>query len=773
MLSKNNWSCEDMKQYIQSNVISYKIRVRDGDIIREKRGRGICIGGHSYLVNNHCVQFEAFEMDIIFQNSKDGITQNFSTLVTPIQIKRFPEKDQCYINIPSIPPKRDLRKLFAKSSFEGRFDGLYVSRDFDGSMVEQNFRRPRLIRNFEFHCPDKKTTLRTSVWEGIVDVPTTVGECGTVLIIKSPLGPMILGLHTLGSMSNVSSAISVTYEDVCGLSLNIISNNVPTLQVGAYKHELTSLSVKATSRYIQSGTMQVFGSLTGFRSNPKSRVAKTLLSDCAVRDGYSRKTGAPVMNSYVPWRRAMLDMARPVSHIDLTLLKSCVDAFTNDILKGLSSDDLSEVKIYNLNTAINGKPGLAYVDKIPRNTSAGFPFRKSKKFFLEAIEAFDDYQHPVRITPEIEKEMDNIMLCYNNSTVYCPVFTASLKDEPISLKKIDEGKTRVFCGAPLPWSLVVRMHLLSVIRLIQKKRFLFEAGPGTIAQSTEWDAIYKYITHFGDDRIVAGDYGKFDKRMPASVILAAFDIIISILREAGWDENQIRVVSCIAEDTAFPTIDFHGELIRCYGTNPSGHPLTVIVNGLANSLYVRYCYASNHPGGHCIDFKNNVNLMTYGDDMIMGVSKNCTWLDHTKMQTVLAAIDIEFTMADKNAVSVPFIHISDATFLRRTWRYEPEVGYMVCPIEHDSIEKMLTMCVLSKSISPEIQALAVLDTACREYFWYGKDTFLEKRNLFYSWIDELDLEMYMERELPTWEQLVNEFQNNSELRGPRIDCQGL
>ena len=156
--------------------------------------------------------------------------------------------------------------------------------------------------------------------------------------------------------------------------------------------------------------------------------------------------------------------------------------------------------------------------------------------------------------------------------------------------------------------------------------------------------------------------------------------------------------------------------------------------------------------------------MTYGDDMIMGVNKQCNFLTHTIMQKTLADIDIEFTMAEKTAESVPFIHIDQATFLRRSWRFEPELGYRVCPIEHDSIDKMLTMCVRSRTIGPELQALAVLDTATREYFWYGKEIFTDKRNLFLKWISELDLRPYAKRDLPTWDRLVSEFKLNSLLR---------
>jgi hypothetical protein len=764
VLAKSNWTLDEFAKFVSTNCAYYSVRVRNGNEINAQFGRTFCIKGHSYVFNNHGLPHDCFELELRFQNSKDGITTNFTMLVTPNQIKRFPDRDIAVVRLPSIPPKKDLVELFAKESFQGRFDGEYVGKNKLGELDRRKMYCPTLVPNFQYMADDRDVHINTPCWTCTTDEPTERGFCGSLLVSKTAMGPMILGMHVLGGFSNKCVALALTHEFVDSLTTHEFGDSRPNLQVGDYKMELIDLNKKATCRYIQQGTAEVYGSLSGFRGKLKSRVRPTLMNKLAVRDGYKCNTGAPVMNSYVPWRKALLDMTRPVSHMDATLVDHCVEEFTNDILSGLSQSDLAELKVYDLKTAINGCPGLAYVDKIPRNTSAGFPFRKSKKFFLEALPADDTHQHPVNITPEIEKEMDFIIVQYENSRVYCPVFTGSLKDEPMLKQKIADGKVRVFCGAPLPWSLVVRMYLLSFIRLVQRNRFLFESGPGTIAQSIEWHEIYSHITKFGLDRIVAGDYGKFDKRMAAMIILAAFKIISNILQAAGWTSKDLRVVSGIAEDTAFPTIDFHGELIRCYGTNPSGHPLTVIINGLANSIYVRYCYATLHPLRTCSDFKSNVALMTYGDDMIMGVSSKCHWLDHTKMQKVLADIDIEFTMADKNAPSVPFIHIDEATFLRRSWRFEPELGYMVCPIEHASIDKMLTMCVESKTVGMQLHALAVLDTACREYFWYGEDVFQRKRCLFQSWIEELDLTKYVERDLPTWGQLKDEFVANSKLR---------
>nr|ULG00031.1 MAG: hypothetical protein 1 [Marnaviridae sp.] len=768
-LSKTNWTADETKNFLKSNCVHFTARwCVEGKILKTVTCRAICLVGNVYMVNNHCISSDTFNLQITSQQRKDGITENIELLVSPSQIVRSVERDLMFIELP-VPPKKDIRSFFAKSSYQGRFDGEYLGRNADGSLYHNKVTAPKLVLGVEKYNEKQNTLVRSDMWKGNYEIETQSGDCGSMLLSYTSMGPLILGMHVLGSDTPLTApkrgfALKITQEDLSFLDNMQVQGGRPNFQVGNYKMTLGELSKRSPVRYIENGTLEVYGSFIGFRGKMKSRVCKTYMSDLAVEHGYVRNTAPPMMNSWIPWRKALLDMTRPVTDIRLDVLQIVKQCFIDDILGGLSSESLSELIVYDNVTAINGKPGLAYVDKLNRNTSAGFPFRKSKKFFLTASEPIGELQHPVVITDEIQEEVDRIITEYENLTCVQPVFTASLKDEPTAIKKCIEGKTRVFCGAPMPWSIVVRKYLLSTIRVIQKNRFLFEAGPGTIAQSKEWDDIYQYVTQYGEDRIVAGDYGKFDKRMPSSVIQAAFSVIIAMLEKAGWSDRDIRVVKGIATDTAFPTIDFNGDLIRCYGTNPSGHPLTVIINGLANSLYVRYCYFLANPDLECHSFQKNTSLMTYGDDMIMGVSSDISWFNHTVIKEQLANIDIEFTMADKEALSVPFINISEATFLRRSWRFEPELGFRVCPIEHASIDKMLTMCVKSKTISLELQAIEVMNTVVREYFWYGREIFEEKRALMNYFIEELNLQEYVERDLPTWESLKGEYLLASQLR---------
>jgi hypothetical protein len=146
--------------------------------------------------------------------------------------------------------------------------------------------------------------------------------------------------------------------------------------------------------------------------------------------------------------------------------------------------------------------------------------------------------------------------------------------------------------------------LLSFTRLLQNERLAFEAAPGTIAQSVEWQEMYDYIVKHGEDNIVAGDYKAFDKKMSPKEILLAFDIIIFFLKLSGnYSEEDIQIVRCIAEDTAFAVVDYNGDLVQLYGSNPSGNPLTVILNGIVNSIRMRYVYYMLSPEKSLIDLR--------------------------------------------------------------------------------------------------------------------------------------------------------------------------
>jgi hypothetical protein len=91
---------------------------------------------------------------------------------------------------------------------------------------------------------------------------------------------------------------------------------------------------------------------------------------------------------------------------------------------------------------------------------------------------------------------------------------------------------------------------------------------------------------------------------------------------------------------------------------------------------------------------------------------------------------------------VPYVSIYSSSFLKRSWVWDDEVGAYLAPLDHDSIERQLTVWVASTSISESEQALEVITGAVREYFFYGREVFEEKQILLKEVATQLGLEAY-------------------------------
>lgn len=751
---------------ISDNVIVTKINKTSATGFVE--GRALCLGGHIYITNNHNIPTmdEPTYMEII-QSCSLGVNSNLKCVISESDVHRIPSKDIAFMILRTLPPKKKIVKYFQVGKANGIFDGAYAAKNKQGhfNMVPVVSIRRTDERNLKFK--EKNIDAKANMWFGqLRSTKTEEGDCGSPLIINSSYGYSIVGLHCLAG--NYDSSVMATEIDGTFVrqiydslkDFNIQSGNFSSISSLSAKRVVGDLHKKSVFRYLENGSVNVYGSFADFRGKTKSNVEQSPMSEFLSQSGYQIKYCQPEMRSWVPWHIAAKDLVRPICELDTGILNQCVEGYISDVFNNIEKVDniSSMLLILDDFTTINGAQ-VAYIDKMKRNTSAGNPWKKSKKYFLKNVPPAHGMQDPVEVNDEINERMDDILKCYRSNRQYHPNFCAHLKDEPVTFEKAKIGKTRVFTGATMDWSLIVRKYLLSFARLLQNERFAFEAAPGTVAQSLEWHEMYHYIVKNGEDRIVAGDYKAFDKRMSPKEILSAFDVIIHFCRCSGnYTDEDIQIIRCIAEDTAFPVVDYNGDLIQLYGSNPSGNPLTVILNSIVNSLRMRYVYYMINPDHTVKTFKQNVSLMTYGDDNIMSVSRNCDWFNHSAIADTFSKLNIVYTMADKEAASVPFIHIDEASFLKRTWRMDSNLGCFVAPLENESIEKSLMVWTRSKSVTKEAQGVDVISSALKEYFWHGEKIFDDKRKLLQNLVEHLDWDLWVQDStFPTYSDLCNDF----------------
>jgi hypothetical protein len=766
--SSKSMEFTDFCKKISSNVIHIATVMESGGKVRF--GKAICLGGHIYLTNNHNIpDITCTYMDII-RTSKNGVGSNMRVVLTPSDIHRIPGKDLAFLILREIPPGKKITQFFKLGDTNGVFNGAYVTRQMDGSVKYRTVKNVKKSQEKRLKFNGLDIDSSNSLWGGIVSDFTGDGDCGSPLIIQSAYGYSIVGLHFLARTSDGSKVFAA---DVDGDFITEVYNNLSHYSISSgdfhminsesTNRKVGDLHKKSVFRYLPEGNANVYGSFMDFRGKSASRVEETPMAPVLKTQGYEVKFTKPEMKSWVPWHIGAADLVKPIHELDTSILNECVESYVSNVTSKVQCKEIREIMmVLDDFTAINGA-NVTYIDKINRNTSAGNPWKKSKKYFIKSITPQHGMQDPVEVDDEIMDRVSEMIEIYKSGKCVHPNFCAHLKDEPVSFKKAKIGKTRVFTGASFDWSIVVRKYLLSFTRLLQNNRMAFEAGPGTIAQSLEWQEMYDYVVKHGLDRIVAGDYKAYDKRMSPKEILAAFDVIIHICQLSGnYSKEDITVIRGIAEDTAFAVVDYNGDLVQLFGSNPSGNPLTVILNSIVNSLRMRYGYRLLNPAQTVIDFSDNVNLMTYGDDNIMSVHRDCDWFNHTTIANVFSKLDITYTMADKEAESIPFIHIDDASFLKRTWRKDENLGCMMAPLEHNSIEKMLTVWNRSKAVTEEYQGMAVISTALREYFFYGHDIFSEKREMLIKLIKDLGWEDWVEETtFPTYLDLCEQFKRSS------------
>jgi len=556
------------------------------------------------------------------------------------------------------------------------------------------------------------------------------GDCGSIVFSQAFNGHYISGIHCAGAPRGLGSRMIITQ-----LSKEMFNFSAPLLAMSGYSN-LTMIEKGST----KSGKLMVahpskgvhhwvegcaisLGSFAN-RTTSSSRTKESIIcsrieKDFAIKNEFTSPLMIPkcVDGTWKnPFVIATQSQANVSPHFEESVILKCAMSYVDDIT--LNGEWLSDVGSVDLHVAINGINGDSFINQIPMSTSGGFFFPGAKKQYFTQL--FDDDGLPYYLPSQEIKDMvqqleSNYLLGHRN----CILFNGTLKDEPVKHSKKLSGKTRVFTACDVAFSLVVRKQFLKITRAIMSNNFLTECAVGMNCYSLDWERLHNYITLHGEGRMIAGDFKEYDKKMAAVLIRAAFWILEElIMNSLTTSHADIMIMRGVATDISYPIVNMNGDVIQFFGSNSSGHPLTVIVNSLVNSLYIRHAYQSLYD---LRTFKSNVKVMTLGDDNIINSKK--TDFNHTYIASHLYKYGVIYTMADKESVSIPFIHISEIDFLKR--KFVELDGRIVGPLALSSIFKSLMMYVEKGNISHAEQLSQSYLAARREWSLHGREVFSE------------------------------------------------
>lgn len=759
---------EQIIQRVARNTMFVKSLYEQDGKMRGNKFRILALGGQLFVTNKHSIPVETVRFVVTQSTQLTGVSENFSVSLHPGDFWYPSEsEDLVFFRIRCIPPRASLEGLLVSRDFRTFCDGVMVTREENG---ETGTLRVKALHNF-VDAPG--TSDEVIGFLGECERKTISGECGSPYVGFPPMGPVLLGMHTIGGLTEAVVALHVPIEDVKEARKQlraelVVPRAFEIPRPRGVKQSMDELHAKSVFRYIEKGTATVYGSHKAHRSGGRSHVSKTYIYDDIVDLGYEDKFAAPELNHWQPWRQAAVDIMGQQHTVNAQIVDECAQAFLDDILNELPEGALDEVRILTVDEAVNGLPGVKYIDRMNLNSSMGFPWNKSKRNFCEDLGEYEHWTNYVKMSEEILDEVEQIRTLYRQGIRSNAVFRAHQKDEVISKLKALTMKTRIFAGGSGPLGIVMRQYYLSLVRVIQKYKTVFEAAPGTNATSVEWCQFYHWLTEFGPEWMIAGDFKYFDKNQDPTFMLAAFWILEQLLERAGIPEEIMVEIRTNKYDICFPVTEFNGDFVCFWGSNPSGQILTVIINCLVNSIYMRYAWRMG--GNEVKKFRQFVRLLTYGDDNIMGVNPEFKDLfNHCVIQNELAKIGVIYTMADKTAESVPFLPIDKVSFLKRSWVFNEDVGSFVAQLEHDSIAKSLLRHLPSKTVCDQKLACDSMYCALLEYFMYGRDEFEKRRMQFQAIVERRELSAYATT-FPTYDELVEKYLANGSGVAPDGRC---
>lgn len=647
---------------------------------------------------------------------------------------RVPGTDFAVWYCPGAGLHRDIIDYYPKDIDEGKKVEVFTIYNNEGKLVK--FANMMAIRG-------KVVTTQGGIFQGykyVFPEGTFGGLCMAPLIGKVNGMPFIAGHHLAGRGHNGAAgvltrkalldAISKLDERPCVL-VSHSASPMETESMGINFGPLTAPHEKCITNDLGlDSKIRVHGGHNGSsRSTPKSAVVTSVISASVKEVMDIEKKHAPPKEMGAK-RHKELDISGKVdtaTEFDSELLNKAVADYGLSLMT-IPASELAKVGKISDDVNLAGLDGVLGFNAMNFKTSIGFPGKGAKTQFVNKSDRHvEGISCPRDVDPMILEEIAKMEAKLLAGESINTIFKASLKDEPT---KTTKDKVRVFAAANMPFVMLVRKYFLSLAALVQRNKIATECAVGTVVQSPEWTELFEHIGKHGWERAIAGDYAKFDGRMSPQFMLAAFKLLIKLAEKSGnYDEDDLIIMRGIATEISYPTYDYFGTLVQFMGSNPSGHPLTVVINSFVNSLYLRYCWyaIAKEEGWWKVPlFNTKVSAMTYGDDNIMTVAEGYDAFNHTAVAAQLAKVSIKYTMADKDAESVPFIKLSEASFLKHFAVWDDELGLYRSPVEEDSIAKMLHTHLKSDILSMEQSSAEAIQNVALKYFEFGREIYTKR-----------------------------------------------
>lgn len=655
-------------------------------------------------------------------------------------------------------PHRDLVRHFVKTSDQGMLKGT-----FSGAMATFHVNNMGLYRVYNwlnavrpcdkkieiFHPEDgyeypEESYIQRDCYE--YNAPTKTGDCGSLIgLYNKYLERKIIGMHIAGNDAEEHGyACPLTQEcieEACNQLINKNKKNISSqffYEIPQNVDALAEINVpegkfiplgKSSIRVGQAVNSSIIRSrIYGKLSTP---IMKPALLKPTILNG---RIHNPLLSGL---KKCGVDTAVLADDEVLSAARDVCRIMLNQYSKNLDKAKYQRILTYE--EAIRGTQDDEFMCAVNRTTSPGFPYSQMKKsapgkqHWMGSNENFDfTSANALSLRKDVEKLIENCA----NGIITDVVFVDTLKDERRDIAKVDVGKTRVFSAGPQHFVVAFRQYFLPFAAWLMHNRIDNEIAVGTNVYSQDWERIAKRMKTKGK-HVIAGDFGNFDGSLVAQILWAIFwEIFVTWLSQFvdfdTEDGNKImRICLGLWTHLVHSVHIFDDNVYMWTHSQPSGNPFTVIINCLYNSTIMRLSWIrvmeKYQPKLRSMKWFNEyVALITYGDDNVLNIdSKVVEWFNQVTISEVMSEMKHEYTDEAKTGEIVKTRSLEDIYFLKRKFRFCPELERTVAPLKIEVIYEMLNWT--RKCADPDVILMSNIETAFREVVLHGREEYNKLR----------------------------------------------
>lgn len=691
------------------------------------------------------------------KNSIDGLCGNatFKAQFSLSDVK-YLGGDLVVVDIPKSGDFRDMSKYFLTNLSRVPNHGIMLYRDKDGVIQANPVRDlvPDVVTNN--HVVDGKVV----AFNGISYTSPGVGPTRCMSVVMSVENPsVILGFHLGGAPGGDLGVASIHTADEIKLfqKAHIANPSVAVVpESGTFRQQqygvncvIQGVHPNSIAAHMPDGEYRLLGS-TGLVSKDVEDIIQTPISEnvrtilgCETVWGPPKLKGSQAeVDRKEKWLAMLSKNTSTAEMIPLNLLDDAV----NDFLAGCS-DHIAKhppeiTRPLDDDQVVKGIPGVKFVESMDPNTSIGFPLGGPKRKYMQQVYSNGVWTNEFT-TDMFDKSARKCEMEYIEGRRTYPVFKTFSKIEPTDITR---DKVRMVNGAPIDMQLSMRKYVLPILKYMSDHPDFFECSVGVNPYGREWASKYHRLKNFGGaSRIIALDHKDYDLKMTSQLVAAAFNIIVRMAEMFGYTESEISIIRGLAADTMWPLICVNGDIIMLVGSTVSGHNATVYINCLINSLMMRVSFFKLYPGG-CTGwivsnphtFRDSVCLYVYGDDLVGSVKSQFPKFNNRTILKSLAEYGFTLTSYDKKEVPNLYDRLLDIEFLKRKFRYDPQLKTVVAPLNEKSIFKRL--CCIHRPRAPnsiETILSSNIDSAMAEWFFYGPTIYNDRLKKMRRVVDDI------------------------------------